>query len=114
MLNEFIKELKDNQKINYKNNLENKIDIDYVIERLEDIEEETKSNPIDYILGEFNKLEKIDQYDLLYNACYNLIDNTKKEIYKEIKKDNGYHNIHLKTLYNELETLENIADKLEY
>ena len=114
MLNEFIKELKHNQKINYKNNIENKIDIDYVIERLEDIEEEKTDDPVDYILGEFNKLEKIDQYDLLYNMCYNLINNTKKEIYKEHEKDNGYYNIHLKKLYNELETLENIADKLEY
>ena len=61
MLNEFIKELKHNQKINYKNNLENRIDIDYVIERLEDIEEEKTSDPVDHILGEFNKLEKMDQ-----------------------------------------------------
>ena len=114
MLNEFIEELKNNQKINYKNNLENRVDIDYIIERLEDIEEEKTSDPVDYILGEFNKLGKMDQYDLLYNACYNLIDNTKKEIYKEHENDNGYYNIHLKTLYNELETLENIADKLEY
>ena len=40
MLNEFIEELKHNQNINYKNNLENRIDIDYVLERLEDIKKE--------------------------------------------------------------------------
>lgn len=40
MLNEFIEELKHNQKINFKKDLENKIDIDYVIERLEDIKKE--------------------------------------------------------------------------
>lgn len=40
MLNEFIEELKHNQNINYKNNLENRVDIDYVLERLEDIKKE--------------------------------------------------------------------------
>lgn len=40
MLNEFIEELKHNQNINHKNNLENRIDIDYVLERLEDIRKE--------------------------------------------------------------------------
>lgn len=40
MLSEFIEELKENQDINYKNNLENRVDIDYVIERLEDIKKE--------------------------------------------------------------------------
>lgn len=44
MLNEFIKELKENQDINYKNNLENRIDIDYVLERLEDIRKELLKN----------------------------------------------------------------------
>lgn len=37
MLREFIEELKHNQSINHKNNLENRIDINYVLERLEDI-----------------------------------------------------------------------------
>lgn len=37
---EFIEELKHNQNINIKNNLENRVDIDYVIERLEDIQKE--------------------------------------------------------------------------
>lgn len=40
MLREFIEELKHNQNINYKNNLENRINIDYVLERLEDIRKE--------------------------------------------------------------------------
>ena len=44
MLNEFIKELEYNQNINYKNNIENRIDIDYVIERLEDIRKELLKN----------------------------------------------------------------------
>ena len=36
-LKEFINELKYNQEVNLKNNYENRVDIDYVIERLEDI-----------------------------------------------------------------------------
>lgn len=40
MLREFIEELKHNQNINNENNLENRIDIDYIIERLEDIQKE--------------------------------------------------------------------------
>lgn len=113
-MDEFIKELKYNQNINYKNNLENRIDIDYVIERLEDIQEEKEVDPVDYILGEVNELEKVDQYDLIYNIINNMIENTKKEVFQEIKKDNRYHNIHLKTLYNELENLEKIIERLEY
>lgn len=44
MLNEFIEELKHNQNINYKNDLENRVDIDYVLERLEDIRKELLEN----------------------------------------------------------------------
>lgn len=44
MLNEFIEELKHNQNINHKNNLENRINIDYVLERLEDIKKELLEN----------------------------------------------------------------------
>jgi len=36
-MREFIEELKQNQKINHKKGLENKVNIDYVIKRLEDI-----------------------------------------------------------------------------
>jgi len=36
-LKEFLEELKHNQDINYTKNLENRIDIDYIIERIENI-----------------------------------------------------------------------------
>ena len=36
-LKEFLEELKHNQNINYEKNLENRIDIDYIIERIENI-----------------------------------------------------------------------------
>ena len=39
-MREFIEELKHNQEINIKNDYENRINIDYVIERLEDIQKE--------------------------------------------------------------------------
>ena len=38
-MQEFIEELKHNQKINFEKGLENRVNIDYVIERLEDIRE---------------------------------------------------------------------------
>ena len=38
-MKEFIEELKHNQQINIEKDLENRVDIDYVIERLEDIRE---------------------------------------------------------------------------
>jgi hypothetical protein len=44
-MREFIEELKYNQNINFEKGLENRIDIDYVIERLEDIEKEENVSP---------------------------------------------------------------------
>jgi len=112
MLNEFIKELEHNQNINYKNDLENRVDIEYIIERLEDIKNEKEADPIDYILGLFNDLEKMDQYELLYNAVENLYFNVENEAEKEILTDNGYHNNKLISLKKELINLENILEKL--
>ena len=42
-MKEFIDELKHNQKINIEKGLENRVDIDYVIERLEDIQEKEEN-----------------------------------------------------------------------
>lgn len=47
---EFIEELKHNQEVNIKNDYENRINIDYVIERLEDIQKNMMKN--------LNKLNK--------------------------------------------------------
>ena len=41
-MKEFIEELKRNREVNVNNDLENRIDIDYVIERLEDIKKDIK------------------------------------------------------------------------
>lgn len=40
MIKDFLKELKENQRINKQRHLENKVDISYVINRLEDIQSE--------------------------------------------------------------------------
>ena len=72
------------------------------------------ADAVDVLLGCFNELDKINQYDFIYNAVYNMIENTKKEALQEIQKDDGYYNIKLKTLYNEIEALENIIERLEY
>ena len=61
---EFIEELKHNQEVNIKNDYENRINIDYVIERLEDIQKELLENIeyFDYHNKNLNKKqdEKID------------------------------------------------------
>lgn len=63
-MKEFIEELKYNQNINFEKGLENRIDIDYVIERLEDIQKELLENIeyFDYNNKNLNKKqdEKID------------------------------------------------------
>lgn len=43
-MREFIEELKHNQNINFEKGLENRVDIDYVIERLEEIDKKLLDN----------------------------------------------------------------------
>lgn len=68
-MEEFIEELKHNQQINIEKDLENRVDIDYVIERLEDIEKELHTmsykDKIEEIIKETDKLiiDKLDEYD---------------------------------------------------
>lgn len=70
-MQEFIEELKNNQKINFEKGLENRVNIDYVIERLESINilREYIKNEIDfnietYVNDEFNDYQ---DKELLYN-----------------------------------------------
>lgn len=66
-MQEFIKELEKNQDINIKNNIINKIDINYVIERLKDIQENMLKN-VEYFQYHNKNLTKTqDQkiYDIL-------------------------------------------------
>lgn len=77
---EFIEELKHNQNINIKNNLENRINIDYIIERLEDIQKELLEN-IEYFDYHNKNLNKV-QDDKIDNIKENL---TSKGVFKNEK-----------------------------
>jgi hypothetical protein len=138
MLNEFIKELKENQDINYKNNLENRVDIDYVIERLEDIEPtyETIKKDIEsledyeksdlivdlvkngdpfYIMDNMeylieNSLDKNAKYDILNTLLESIKNDIKREYETETKKkDDGFYNVKLNSLDNEYGKIEEIT-----
>lgn len=64
-MREFIEELKHNQEINNKNKLENRINIDYVIERLEDINYFLLEN-IEYFKYHNKNLTREQDIRLLY------------------------------------------------
>lgn len=63
-MREFIEELKHNQKINFEKGLENRVDIDYVIERLEDINENILL--FLYNFNKYNNLTKEQEKSIEY------------------------------------------------
>ena len=71
-MREFIEELRHNQNINFEKNLENRINIDYVIERLEDIKNELLEN-IEYFDYHNKNLTK-KQDEKIDNIKDNLTD----------------------------------------
>lgn len=83
-MDEFIKELEYNQNINFKKGLENRIDIDYVIERLKDIKK-SKGKTVKKIKNFENVINEnksgFFQIMVLYNmSChYNYIKMTDEE-----------------------------------
>ena len=111
-MQEFIEELKHNQKINFEKGLENRINIDYVIERLEDIENkhneyfEVCKNEIitaiedlynDELYSEYqDKIENIEQDDIntlswkLYDYADfdEIYDNARYEILEKVGNNN--------------------------
>lgn len=137
MLREFIEELKENQDINYKNNIENRIDIDYVIKRLEDItptyetlKEDIKelddyeksdlaidlfkespdctADSLEYIIK--NMLDKSEKYALIDIILEEIKNDIEKEYEAETKKkDDGFYNVKLKSLDNEYGKIEEIS-----
>ena len=62
-MKEFIEELKYNQNINFEKGLENRINIDYVIERLEDINKFLLEN-VEYFTYHNKNLTKEQDYRL--------------------------------------------------
>ena len=69
-MKEFIEELKHNQNINFEKGLENRVDIDYVIERLEDIKENLLNNIYYFEYHSKNLTNK--QYEKVVNIRENL------------------------------------------
>lgn len=77
-MREFIEELENNQKINLEKGLENKVDIDYVIERLKNIsiyreliKNEIEFNIENYVNDDCNNEE---DKELIYNISDNELD----------------------------------------
>lgn len=140
MLKEFIEELKYNQNINIKNNLENRVDLDYIIERLEDItptyetlKEDIKElddyeksdlavdlfkdspdctvDSLEYIVE--NILDKSQKYELIDVILEEIKSDIEEEFKKETKKkDDGYHNIHIQSLDKEYGKIEEISSTI--
>lgn len=71
-MQEFIEELKYNQNVNLEKELENRVDIDYVIERLEDVKNELLEN-IEYFDYHNKNLTK-KQDEKIDNIKDNLTD----------------------------------------
>ena len=69
-MKEFIEELKHNQKINITKGLENRVNIDYIIERLEDIQKELLHD-IEYF-DQNNKNLNNTQFEKIENIKDNL------------------------------------------
>lgn len=69
-MQEFIEELKHNQKINYEKGLENRVNIDYVIERLENIKENLLNDIYYFEYHSKNLTNK--QYEKVVNIRENL------------------------------------------
>lgn len=107
MLNEFIEELKNNQKINLEKGLENKVDISYVLERLNNINvwfEVAKNEVITAIEDIYNddlykgyeeKLEKIsdDEINTIswrvedYDVWNDIYEHAREEILEIIESE---------------------------
>lgn len=71
-MEEFIEELRHNQNINFEKDLENRINIDYVIERLENVQKDLLRD-IEYF-DYHNKNLTREQEDRLQNIKDNLTD----------------------------------------
>ena len=71
-MQEFIEELKHNQKVNIEKGLENRVNIDYVIERLEDIKEKLLNDIYYFEYHSKNLTNK--QYEKVQNIRDNLED----------------------------------------
>lgn len=92
-MREFIEELENNQKINLEKGLENKVDISYVIERLNDINvwfEVTKNEVITAIEDIYND----ELYKGYENKLERISDEEINEIAWRIEEDNVWDDVY--------------------
>ena len=78
-MKEFIEELKHNQNINIEKDLENRVDIDYIIERLEDIDKFLIEN-VEYFRYHNKNLTKEQDYRL--TLIYDNLESKGVELWK--------------------------------
>ena len=94
-MKEFIEELKHNQNINFEKGLENRINIDYVIERLEDIQKNTNISKLYNIVFEDIVRGYIKDKECDRDMTLNISETSIKQIAKDLiyNNDNLWDNI---------------------
>lgn len=108
-LEEFLEELKNNKKVNIEKGLENRVDIDYVIERLEDIEKETTITKMYQLVFEDAVRCYLENFD--EDERVSLTDEEIKEIaYKMIYKNEYVWEIINETIDMYIRLLERESD----
>ena len=95
-MREFIEELKYNQNINMQKGLENRVDIDYVIERLESInmlEDSIREEIDNFIDSELCYDSVQNNQDGVLDYLNSLTEEDKRNIAKEIIRDDYFWDI---------------------
>ena len=102
-MKEFLEELKNNREANINNDLENRIDIDYVIERLEDIKKDIKDEIVieidEKIIGVRSELMKYIRNEITNISRDNVFND--EENFARILVE--YSNIYNKLVYDYLD-----------
>lgn len=90
-MKELLEELKHNQEINKKEGLENRIQIDYIIERLEDIEKDLESylkDRVEFLEGMIGYAVRDNNDKAIYEYSMRKFEvETIKEYIEEVLKD---------------------------
>lgn len=118
-MKEFLEELKNNREVNINNDLENRIDIDYVIERLEDIKKDIKDEIVieidEKIIGVRSELMKYIRNEIANISRDNVFND--EENFARILVE--YSNIYNKLVYDYLDNntllclYENVMGELD-
>lgn len=118
-MKEFLEELKNNREVNINNDLENRIDIDYVIERLEDIKKDMKEETVieidEKIIGVRSELMQYIRSEIVNISKDNVFND--EENFARILVE--YSNIYNKLVYDYLDNnsllclYENVMGELD-